>query len=134
MQNDSIYGKMSNSEKMVADFLQDLNLWWVYEQPVIVKDEGDRLRNWYPDFYLSEMGIYIEVCGADRKSDYEYRKRIYKDNRINVIFLYTYKGRKIWIPYLIKSILEIEVKRGELLKTRFPEVMEREKNKYFNKK
>jgi len=39
MQNDSIYSKMSNSEKMVADFLQDLNLWWVYEQPVIIKDE-----------------------------------------------------------------------------------------------
>ncbi len=77
MSNETIFDKMSKPEKEVADFLTEFGIWWIYEQPVIVKDEGDRQRNYYPDFYLNDFGVYVEVCGADRKRDYERRQEIY---------------------------------------------------------
>lgn len=123
MQNDSIYDKMSNSEKMVADFLQDLSLWWVYEHPVIVKDEGDRLRTWYPDFYLSEMGIYVEVCGANRKRDYDRRKKIYRHNKVPFIFVETFKPERYWKFYLLSRLIEMQENRIRIL-TEMPFIKE----------
>ena len=110
-----IYDKMSNAEKEVADFLTEFSIWWVYEQPVIVKDEGDRQRNYYPDFYLADFGVYVEVCGAERKRDYERRQKIYKKNHIPVIFVHTYKGSRKWKPFLIDNIAGIQTKRDDML-------------------
>jgi len=106
---------MSAAERQVADFLSELKIWWNYEQPVIVKDEGDRQRNWYPDFFLSEFGIYVEVCGADRKKDYDRRKECYKKNRLSVIFVQTYKDEEKWKEYLLNAILDIKRRREEIL-------------------
>ena len=106
---------MSAAERQVADFLSELKIWWNYEQPVIVKDEGDRQRNWYPDFFLSEFGVYVEVCGADRKNDYDRRKECYKKNRLSVIFVQTYKDEGKWKEYLLNSILDIQRRREEIL-------------------
>ena len=51
------------SEKEVAKHLDKLGINWVYENPVFVYDDEGRPRVWTPDFYLPELGIYIEVCG-----------------------------------------------------------------------
>lgn len=40
MQNDSIYNHMTRSEREVAQLLTDLDIKWVYEQPVFVWDEN----------------------------------------------------------------------------------------------
>lgn len=107
----SIYQDMTNAEKEVAGFLRKLDLWWRFESPVFVYDEKDRPRVWTPDFYIPKLGMYIEVCGAERESDYSYRKRIFKKNRYHVIFVQTYKERNRWKNYLIEKILEIEEER-----------------------
>ncbi|MGB9914999.1 MAG: hypothetical protein ACPLIG_03270 [Candidatus Bathyarchaeales archaeon] len=97
---------MSGAEREVADFLKKLNLWWIYQAPVFVYHDKERPRVWTPDFYLSNLGIYIEVCGRE-DIDYAYRERIYKKNRFNVIFLHLFKENS-WKNYLIKRIFEIE--------------------------
>ena len=55
MEQESVYDKMSGAENIVAEFLTAYEIWWNYEQPVIVKDEDGRQRTWYPDFFLSEF-------------------------------------------------------------------------------
>jgi hypothetical protein len=109
---DSVYADMKDSEKQVADYLRELDLWWWYEYPVFVYDEKKRPRVWTPDFYIPKLGMFIEVCGKERE-DYEYRERIFIKNGYNVIFLHLYKERKKWKNYLIARIREIEEKRHD---------------------
>ena len=101
---------MTNSEIQVANYLRELDLWWVYESPVFVYDEKDRPRVWTPDFYIPKLGIYIEVSGS-KKFKYQYRKKIYKKNEVHVIFVHLYKEPKKWKKYLVSRIKEIEEKR-----------------------
>lgn len=111
----SVYGDMQNSEREVGNYLQKLNIWWQFEQPVYVADDKDRPRVWTPDFYLPELGIYIEVCGSDG-FDYDYRAKIYKKNKIPIIFIHQYKDEKYWQKYLKERINEIHKDRGEIIR------------------
>lgn len=106
---------MKNSEKAVADFLQEIKIWWKYEQPVYVWDEKDRPRVWTPDFYLPELGIYIEVCGS-KEFNYDYRAKIFKKNRVPVIFIHNFKNPKDWQKYLREKISEIHRYRWKIIK------------------
>jgi hypothetical protein len=106
---ESSYADMEESEKIVAHYLKELDIWWVYESPVFVYDEKDRPRVWTPDFYLPKLGMYVEVCGgAENSKSYEYREQIYRKNDVYVIFVQVYKEEKKWKNYLVKRILEIE--------------------------
>lgn len=69
---DSVYEDMTRAEIQVANYLKQVDLWWVFEFPVFVYDENDRPRLWTPDFYIPKLGLYIEVCGS-KDFDYEYR-------------------------------------------------------------
>ena len=114
-QKGSIYDKMSDAELLVADFLTNFGIWWNYEQPVVIKDEDDKQRTWYPDFFLSELGIYVEVCGTERNEDYERRRKIYHKNHLSVIFVETFKGERKWKLYLLDTIIKIQAERTGLL-------------------
>ena len=107
MSMDSVYADMKRSEKQVAKFLRELDLWWVYEFPVFVYDDKKRPRVWAPDFYIPKLGMYIEVCGS-KDFDYDYRDKIYRKNGYHVIFVHFYKERKKWKNYLVNRIREIE--------------------------
>jgi len=109
---DSVYADMEDSERQVADYLRELDLWWWYEYPVFVYDEKKRPRVWTPDFYIPKLGMYVEVCGS-KDFNYEYREKIYKKNGYYVIFVHFYKERRKWKNYLVKRIEEIEEKRHE---------------------
>jgi hypothetical protein len=113
--NKSVYEDMQESEIEVSEYLRNLNIKWQYEQPVYVLDDKDRPRVWTPDFYLPQLGIYLEVCGTD-KFHYEYREIIYKKNHIPVIFIHRYKHKKEWQKYLKKRIEEIHQQRWEIIK------------------
>ena len=111
----SVYKDMHNSEKKIAAYLKELKIRWQYEQPVYVHDDKNRPRVWTPDFYLPELGIYIEVCGTD-KFNYEYREKIYKENKLPVIFIHQYKDKEKWKRFLKKRISEIHEGRGKIIK------------------
>jgi len=115
---DSIYDDMTDFEKQVANYLRELNLWWVYEFPVFVYDEKDRPRVWTPDFYIPKLGMYIEVCGS-KDFNYEYREKIYRKNGYHAIFLHLYKKHMKWKKYLVKRIMEIEdLRHSEVMRMR----------------
>ena len=100
MQKESVYNRMTNAEKEVANTLKELQIQWSYEQPVFVWDENKRPRVWAPDFYLVHFGIYIEVCGS-KKFDYEYRRQIFDRNGYQVIFLHLFKETNRWKKHLL---------------------------------
>jgi hypothetical protein len=108
----SVYEEMTASEKQVADYLKELQLWWHYESPVFLKDEKERPRVWTPDFYIPKLGMYVEVCGTESlREQYQYREKMYRKNDYNVIFLHLYKEREKWKSYLLKRIVELEKSR-----------------------
>jgi len=107
MQRESIYDRMTNAEKEVAKLLRNLDIEWVYEKPVFVWDENNRPRVWTPDFYLKHFGFYIEICSSV-EFDYEYRRRIFNNNGIQVIFLHLYKDIEKWRYHLFNYLLKFE--------------------------
>ena len=87
--------RMTIPERKVAEYLRKMNIEWVYEQPVFVWDDDGRPRVWTPDFYLTQFGIYLEVCGS-KEFNYDYRKRVFLENGYYVIFLHVFKGPHQW--------------------------------------
>lgn len=106
MEEKTTYGSMSKAEKEVSEYLRKINIYWLFEHPIFLVDERERPRVWTPDFYLPELGIYIEVCGADRDC-YSYRNEIYRKNRIPIIFIHQFKDENDWQEHLRKKIAEI---------------------------
>ena len=101
--SESIYSRMTKSEKEVALYLRDLGIHWSYEHPVFVWDENKRPRVWAPDFYLTSFGVYVEVCGSSR-FNYDYRRKIFDKNGYKVIFIHLYKDKKKWKSHLKKYL------------------------------
>lgn len=110
-----VYENMSNAELMVCRFIQQFSLWWDYEQPVYILDDKNRPRVWTPDFYLPDLGIYIEVVGDAENPNYSWRESIYKKNHIPIVFVAPYQFN-YWQEYLIDKIMETHQKRWELIK------------------
>lgn len=106
--------EMTIQEEKVAHFLDELGLKKDYESPVFVTDDKKRPRVWSPDFFLPELGIYIEVCGAQRRA-YKYRRQIYEANKIPVIFVKTFYTEKSWKDYIRKGIRRIHQERSDLI-------------------
>jgi len=77
---------MTAAERDVAGYLDELNISYKFEYPVFVKDERGRPRLWTSDFYLIDIKIYIEVYESE-SSDLEYKKKMYTENKIDIIFL-----------------------------------------------
>ena len=104
MNEENIYGKMTGFEKQVAEYLDKLDISWKFEYPVFLNDEKERPRLWTPDFYLLDLNIYVEVCGS-RNFDYEYRKRRYYENKIDVIYLHLYKDEAEWQDHFKERLM-----------------------------
>jgi hypothetical protein len=113
--NQNSYADMTSAEKEVAEYLKEIKIWWQFEHPVFVYDERDRPRVWTPDFYLPELGIYVEVCGSE-EFDYEYRFKIYQKNRISIIFIHNYKNPKDWKKHLRDKMNDIHKYRWKLVR------------------
>ena len=111
---ESVYDKMSNPEKQVSDYLTEFGIFWLYEHAVTILDEKDLPRLYYPDFYLPQFGVYVEVCGEDR-SEYKRRADIYFKNNIPVIFVHSFKNEKEWKEHLISNIVVKTVEKSKLL-------------------
>jgi hypothetical protein len=97
---ESIYNKMTNAERKVADVLKEMGIEWRYEKPVFVWDDKNRSRVWTPDFYLISFGVYVEVCGSN-EFNYEYSRKIFDVNGHLVIFLHLYKECYKWKDHFI---------------------------------
>jgi hypothetical protein len=119
MRKESIYDRMTNAEREVAKVLKDYGIQWSYEQPVFVWDENKRPRVWAPDFYLTQFGIYLEVCGSN-EFNYDYRKRVFSKNGYCVIFLHIFKDTCKWESYLERNLKYFLKKRAQAYSAIFP--------------
>lgn len=105
----------SNSERKVATFLHELNIYWKPQPHVMVIDIYGKERIVHPDLFLPDFGVYIEVCGREKKGYYAKKKKMYNNNHIPIIFVETYKGEKKWKGYIVIKLREIQIQRQELL-------------------
>ncbi len=110
----AIFEKMTETEKHVAEFLDELGLWYNYEFPVFLYDEKERPRVWTPDFFLPKLGLYVEVCGS-RDIDYTYREKIFDKNGMYIIFVHYYKEEEVWKQFLVERLEYIGEKRLSLI-------------------
>ena len=115
MFEESIYDKMTRAENIVSDFLKEKGIYWVFESPVFVSDDCGRPRVWSPDFYLPQLGMYIEVACDRQNRSYDYSEKIYKANKIPDIFVEPYDD-KYWKKQMIDEIMDIHESRWEKLK------------------
>lgn len=121
MQKESIYDRMTNAEREVANVLKELKIQWSFEHPVFVWDENKRPRVWTPDFYLTNFGIYVEVCGSE-KFDYSYRRRIFYQNGYQVIFLHLFKNSDKWKKHLFWYLKFFLIRRNSFFQKLFPKI------------
>ena len=52
-------------------------------------------RLWTSDFYLPDIKIYVEIYESE-SSDLEYKKNMYAENKLDVIFLQFFKKDLTW--------------------------------------
>jgi len=112
MNKKSIYDRMTHAEKEVATALKEFGIRWSFEQPMFVWDDDGRPRVWTPDFYLTQFGIYLEVCGS-KDFNYEYRKRVFLENGYCVIFLHVFKGQNQWENHFKRFLLHFLLRRNQ---------------------
>ncbi len=81
----------SKGERIIADFLESINLPYNYEQGVLIRDRGYQ-RIWYPDFNLPDFNIYLEYFGREKDPHYDtsikYKLATYQENNIDIIPVY----------------------------------------------
>ncbi len=69
----------SNGERAIAEVLTKYNVDFVYEHPLLIKEQkendGEKLRIWYPDFWLPRYSIVIEFWGREGDPSYDKGKK-----------------------------------------------------------
>jgi hypothetical protein len=113
----------SKGEEAIAEVLKKYNIDFVYEYPLLIKEQkegdGEKLRIWYPDFWLPKYSIIIEYFGMNtpeynkgKKSKWE----AYKKLDIDCIPVYprTIQGNlKSYLLINIKKLINEKVRHFE---------------------
>ncbi|MBN1156091.1 hypothetical protein JXA85_00600 [Candidatus Woesearchaeota archaeon] len=102
----------SKGEAAIADVLTKYNIEFEYEYPVLIKEQkkGDteKLRIWYPDFWLPAYSIIIEYWGKEGDPAYEKGKAAklaaYKNLHISCISVKPSTIKKDLKSYLLIKI------------------------------
>jgi DNA helicase-4 len=97
----------SLEECYIANYLYVNGINYLYENPYEVKTASKLRRQYKPDFFLPEYGIYIEHFGIDRRgrtapyiqqSEYNeqmsWKRNIHKTNRTTLIETYSYERQE----------------------------------------
>lgn len=79
----------SAGERKIAEILTKYDIPFKYESPVLVHDSDNKLRIWYPDFFLPESCVFIEYYGLAGNQDYDTgitrKNAVYGANGVSVI-------------------------------------------------
>jgi len=98
----------SYGEKQIARMLRRHGMRFFYEHPVAVRDRG-KVRVWYSDFWLPDVGIALEYAGIRGSEDYrkgiEHKKAVYQANGLSCVFLDLESMRGYWPGQVIQEIL-----------------------------
>ncbi len=110
----TLWGGGESNGSNLSGYFNWLGIGWIHEQPVFVADSEGRPRLWMPDFYLAQLGVYIEVIGRPGV-DYPYRRKVYAANKIPVLFVQVADDHQ-WMRNLVKDIRSIHEARNSLLR------------------
>ena len=110
----------SRGENLIAGFLKEAGIKFLYEYPVIIIDDDNKIRVWYPDFWLPELSIVVEYFGM--VNDEQYREQmkkkqdLYRKLDIDFIGLDTNMVQldKNWEKFIVMRIMEIMDSKGPL--------------------
>lgn len=102
----------SEGERIIAETLTRYNIDFVYEYPLLIKEQhendSEKLRIWYPDFWLPKYSIIIEYWGMEGNAAYdkmkEAKKAAYKKLDIDCINVYRSTIKKDLKAYLLIKI------------------------------
>lgn len=113
----------SEGERAIAKILKRYNIDFVYEYPLLIKEQkegdGEKLRIWYPDFWLPKYSIVIEYWGMNTeayKRGKEAKLKAYKELDIDYISVYpkTVQGKlKDYLLIKIKQLINEKVRHFE---------------------
>ena len=110
----------SNEELVIANYLFVNGINYEYERPYEVETSTIDRRQYMPDFYLTDYGIYLEHYGVDRngnslqyseeesekyKAGMMWKRQIHAKNRTNCIETYSYEFKEGTIFENLKSRL-----------------------------
>lgn len=108
----------SIGETRIAEFLSRYSIPYKYESGVVVYPSETQPRIWYPDFYLPDLGIYIEYFGMNGNEDYNQgmrmKRNVYSQQRLPVIPVYPWMFNEDWQGYLFREVKRITSSRYEL--------------------
>ena len=105
----------SHGEREIARILQEQKIHFVYEHPILIKEQKtsdtEKLRIWYPDFWLPKYSIIIEYWGRDGDHNYnkgkEAKINAYKKLNIDFISVYPKTLQKNLQAYLLMTISKL---------------------------
>lgn len=103
----------SRGETLIAGFLKETGIKFLYEYPVIIIDDDNKIRVWYPDFWLPELSIVVEYFGMVNDEQYreqmKKKQELYKKLDIDFIGLDTNMVQlsKNWEKFIIMRLMEI---------------------------
>lgn len=113
----------SNGEKAIQEILDKYNVDYIYEHPLLIKQthngDTEKLRIWYPDFWLPKYSIVIEYFGMTSPDYLKGKKEkleAYKQMDIDYISVYpkTIKGNlRAYLLINIKKLLNEKVRHFE---------------------
>ncbi len=88
-------------------YIDAIGLRCAFESAVYILDDKGRPRVWTPDFYIPDLGIYIEVVGDNENPNYSWRKAIYTKNHVPIIFIASYQSQD-WQAEIVAEINNID--------------------------
>ena len=97
----------SEGERRIANTLHTYGIPFVYEQPISLWDNGKKVTL-KPDFYLPNLGIFIEYYGRVTNPDYDQRaskkQTLYQNAGHPVVPIYPWNLCENWPDYLFKEL------------------------------
>jgi len=97
----------SKAEIQIARLLDRERIAFRYEHPLAVIDR-DKTKIWYADFSLSNYGMIIEYFGMNDDPGYrkraEHKMQVYRENRIEGVFLTEESFRGDWPARIMGQI------------------------------
>ena len=114
----------SLEELEIANFLYINGIEYIYEQEYEIPTANSEHRQYKPDFYLPEKGIYIEHFGVDRNNqtapfvdreqyltDMEWKRNIHNQNNTTLIETYSWqKSEGVLLDSLTEELVYYNVK------------------------
>src|SRR3989338_9649498 len=124
MMDEKQFNGKSQGEKAIADILTKYNIDFEYEYPLLIREkkenDTEKLRIWYPDFWLPKYSIIIEYFGMMDNPHYKKGKedkvKAYKELDIDCIPVYpkTIQGDlKSYLLISIKKLINEKVRHFE---------------------